>query len=300
MRREASLIPEIIERQIRENYKVNTHLKNHHGVATGAGDSMVVAEILQYVSRNRVVALDPYEVVQNPPSWNEGVVIGISVKGKTKEVINALKSLRERRGWTAVSMTAEGDSPLAKSSDYVIRISYKGGELPIGVGNFVSAVAAVAALYGIRTLEVRDVSSIHLPYIDLGRAKEVVLVGSGLGRLLAEFIALKLYEILCKPARTYSSEQFLHAPIYSLGEGTTAIFIGNDLRTRRAYEIVGNSGFNAIHLNTGMSSISDFLNTFRIAVLTLAHVADELMLTKPCFMQRKSILEESTPVIYGE
>jgi fructoselysine-6-P-deglycase FrlB-like protein len=260
----------------------------------------VVAEILQYISGNRIVAMDPYEVVYNPPSWDEGVIFGISIKGRTKEVVNALRSLRRRKGWVSIGVTAEENSPLAESSDYIIKVLYKGGELPVGVGNFVSAVAAVAVLYGIRKLEVADIGNDRFTRIDFSGANDIVLVGSGLGRILAEFIALKLHEVLCKPARIYASEQFLHAPIYSLNEETTAIFIGDDVRTQRAYEIVRNSGLRATHLSVKVSSLSDFINALRIALISLARNADELMLSKPCFMLREFLLKESTPEIYGE
>jgi fructoselysine-6-P-deglycase FrlB-like protein len=300
LRKETSLIPEIISRQMLEQYKVPAYLRNRHGVATGAGDSMVVAEILQYISGGKILAMDPYEVILNPPSWDEGVIVGISIKGRTREVINALRSLKGRRGWVALGITAEENSPLARSSDYVVKILYKGGEVPVGVGNFVSAVAAVSAIYGIHTSGMPDVSNDRLTHIDFNRAKDVVLVGSGLGRILAEFIALKLYEVLCKPARTYASEQFLHAPIYTLDEETNAIFIGDDARTRRAYEIVRNSGLKVTHLSVKISSLSDFINVLKIAMISLAHNADELMLSKPCFMLREPLLKESTPEIYGE
>ncbi|MCD6323680.1 MAG: SIS domain-containing protein [Desulfurococcales archaeon] len=267
------------------------------GYAFGAGDSFVVAQVMQLLTSHRIVAVDPYEVQVIPPETAD-VCVGISVKGRTKEVVKALNALKQL-GCLTVAVTHEPSSPVGVEPDAVLGIPYGGGKFPVGIGNFASAVAIVAAALG-HTINASAVTS------DEGVSHELkgflggdaVLVGTGWGRLAAEFLSLKLAEVFCTPARVYHSEQFLHAPIYALREGSSTIIIGDDRRSVNAYAVLKEAGVNAYHLKTPQS-LEGMLTAIASGVMAIGKLAIDEGRKEPCFMVRKGFLEASTPMIYG-
>lgn len=295
---EISLFSSIIDEQLKSTPPY-LRGKEIFGFATGSGDSFVAAEVLELLTNYRFVAKDPYELRLNSPALKGGYIVGISVKGRTKEVIRAVKSLKER-GWLAIALTSDLTSPLAKSADEVIKLRYGGGEIPVGVGNFVSSVTAAAALSGVNVSKILIRSQIHGSVEKVLRGNDLIFVGDSPGYLAGEFISLKLSEIFCKPSRVIKIEQFLHAPIYSLQPSSTILFLGNDAKVLEAYKNLKELYSNVAYLKANSKEpFSSFLSYIYTLLQELAREACVRNLGEPCFMTRKFLLERTTPIIYG-
>ena len=295
---EISLFSSIITEQLRST---PPYLRGRkvYGFVTGSGDSFVAAKMLELLTNYRLVAKDPYELRLNLPALKGGYIVGISVKGRTKEVIRAVKSLKER-GWLSIALTSDLTSPLAKSVDEVIKLHYGGGELPIGVGNFVSSVTAVAALSGVNVSGTLIKAKTRGSVREVLEGNDLVLIGDPPGYLAGEFISLKLSEIFCRPSRVLKIEQFLHAPIYSLQPSSTILFLGNDVKVSETYKILKELNNDVAHLGTSSKDpFSSFLSYIYTVLQELAREAGTRNISKPCFMTRKFLLERTTPVIYG-
>ncbi len=301
--KEISRIPEIIKKHLvaKATYVLD---RNALGVATGAGDSFVVAEAIQYLSNHRIIALDPFELRTNPPWMDRGTLVAISVKGRTVEVVKSAKYLKSR-GWRVIGVTANPKSLLGQVSDKVARILYAGGSVPVGVGNFVSALLATSTLigYDISNLNIDTImrfeSSHELAY-ELAESSDVLVIGDGITNVSADFICLKLYEVMCKPCRRFTVEQFLHAPIYSVNEKSLVIAYGNSSRIESAVDLLRDAGLKVHHFRTsGVDPLTEVISYVVSSINSLAIAAKSLGLREPCFMTRHALLRLSTPVIYS-
>jgi len=307
LRGEASELPKIVERQARllkESGVARASLADEHGLATGAGDSHAAAVYAQLVSRHNFMAADPYELTLAPPP-NGRYLIAISVKGRTREVVKSVTTLK-KFGWRALAVTAEPSSELARASDAVVRVSYGGGSMPVGVGNFASVLTV---LTWILSGEAAEAPSPSKPVKELaeaiagGAAAEVVTVGEGLGVVPAYFTCLKLYETLCMPCRSYSIEQFLHAPLYSLSKKTITVVFPDTagVKSRVLQSILENAGlrYAVVTPPSEGGPLALVLGESAQAVLAIAEASEARGFKVPCFEERRDLLEASTPVIYG-
>lgn len=300
---EISRIPEIIKKHLvaKATYVLD---QNALGIATGAGDSFVVAEAIQYLSNHRIIALDPFELRSNPPWIGKGTLIAISVKGRTVEVVKSAKYLKSR-GWRIIGVTANPKSLLGQVSDNVARILYAGGSVPVGVGNFVSALLASSTLigYDISNLSIDTImrfESSHELACGLAESSDVVVIGDGITNVSADFVCLKLYEIMCKPCRRFTVEQFLHSPIYSVDDKSLVIAYGNSARIENTVRVLRDAGLKVHHFRTSeVDPLTEIISYVVGSVNSLAIATESLSLREPCFMTRHTLLRLSTPVIYS-
>ncbi len=305
LRLELQRINDVVGRQVnylRLNVKGDLLSKLlEEGLVIGSGDSHAAALYTQLLSNHRFNLADPYELRLLPPP-GEGVLIAISVKGRTREVVNASKTLKSR-GWKVVAITSDTSSPLARVADAVVKVTYGGGELPVGICNFASVITALTWMFkGVKGIP----SKLRFMGYDgppLKEFREVVAVGEGLGAVSAYFTCLKLHEVICMPCRHYSIEQFMHADIYSLSsESLTLIFPGiSKGKSLVLSRVLSEAGLphHLIQVNAE-SELSVVLSGIYTAVTALINCAEDLGVEKPCFMTRNVLLKLSTPAIYGE
>ncbi len=278
-------------------------LRGERGLATGAGDSHAASVYAQLISNHEFMAADPYELRSAPPSERD-YLIAVSVKGRTREVIECVRHLKTA-GWRALAVTADPKSELADIADATLQVSYGGGALPVGVGNFASVITALT--WVLTDEDVSPPKELHEPKVELARylsgdgVNEVVAVGEGVGAVSAYFTCLKLYETLCMPCRSYSIEQFLHAPIYSLTKDSlTLIFTGRyGVKSRVLQSILEDAGLRheVISASEG-GALATVLDEVGQVILAIADTALMKGVLEPCFESRLNLLKASTPVIY--
>ena len=297
---ELSLIQKVVRNQLNFLEKLGRP-SLRGGLVTGAGDSHVASIFAQLVSRHSFLAVDPYELRLKTPSVSGGDLVAISVKGRTREVIEVAKALRGR-GWRVISVTADEGSPLARVSDIVIRLVYGGGALPVGIGNFAAVLATLSWLFEGGTQLPETCKVKHEDQTLLGYS-DVVTVGEGIGVVSAYFTCLKLHEVLCMPCRHYSIEQFLHAILYSLSPSSLVIIFPGKEREKsiQLSKILRLANIPRIYVNppTTDTHLSLVLSEITWGLSAIMNTVRRRELKEPCFMSRKDLLVLSTPMIYG-
>ncbi|RLE60240.1 MAG: hypothetical protein DRJ35_03810 [Thermoprotei archaeon] len=293
--KELQRIPHIVSRQYSETRKTDAKLTQ--GIAIGSGDSFAAANTLFYLTKGSFIPLDPLDALVSD-NISAKQLVALSVKGKTIKVVEATATFK-KKGVETIAVTAFDNSPLAKTTDKVVKLTYSGGELPIGVGNYTAMITALAALTR-HTIEgfhqaYRKALAHSLPESDL-----IVAVGEQEGYANAMFICLKLYETTCSPCRYYRLEQFLHAPIYSLPENT-AVIVFQSSRSTQPHDIVQvleQAGYQVISACFSEKPLPNLVGGTAYVARIAAFMAEKHGYTKPCFLAKRDILEPSTSMIY--
>lgn len=192
------------------------------------------------------------DYVQRPPASSlellrrnpRPVAIALSRSGETSETLSAVRAFRRRGGSTIIAMTCRPESALACEADTVIDLG-EADELAVPQTRSVSALwlsllllAGVCDGQDLRTqvmdvAQATDAAADHLwsTLSDLAADGDgQVLLGSGLGYVLAREAALKMVEMGRVPAWAYRTLEYRHGPLEALAPGTTLVgAFGDDL-----------------------------------------------------------------------
>ncbi|HEY3333586.1 MAG TPA: SIS domain-containing protein, partial [Candidatus Limnocylindrales bacterium] len=220
-------------------------------IVTGCGTSehaaMGVAAILRDAWRSAglagwgPVAAQAFELAQEPPS--DGLVIGISHEGGTAATIAALEAARGRGARTAL-ITGSAGSPAAALADIVlatVELDRSWCHTVGYVSPLVAATAAAALLAGegpqpgsiadrvkagIDAAWTTDARGVR-PASSIGRAiadaTDLLVVGSGVDRVTARELVLKVEEAAWVPSAMRDLETFLHGHLPATGASTALV-----------------------------------------------------------------------------
>jgi len=236
-------------------------------VITGCGTSehgaMTAAAILREGWRGAAfagwgpVSIQAFELAQEAPS--RGLVIGISHEGGTAATIAALEAARSRGARTAL-ITASAGAPASAAADIVIATRELDRSWCHTVG-YVSPIVAATAVTGMlaggtpnpdrpgRRLA-SGIEAAHAIAPDGSRpdarigaaiaaAQHLLVVGSGVDRVTARELTLKVEEAAYVPSAMRDLETFLHGHLPATGPGTALVLVllergGLEARTARA------------------------------------------------------------------
>ncbi len=198
-----------------------------------------------------------FELALDPPGG--GLVIGISHEGGTTATIAALRAARAGGARTAL-ITASAGAPAAAAADIVLATVEMDRSWCHTVG-YVSPLAAATITTGIlaggtpnpdrlRDRTAQGIEAAHRADPDGTRpderigsavagASHLLVVGSGVDRVTARELALKVEEAAYVPSAMRDLETFLHGHLPATGPGTSLVLVllergGHDARTRRA------------------------------------------------------------------
>jgi glucosamine--fructose-6-phosphate aminotransferase (isomerizing) len=196
------------------------------------------------------IAIQAFELQLDPPP--SGLVIGISHEGGTAATIGALKAARARGASTAV-ITASAGSPAAGAAAVVVATLEMDASWCHTVGYvspLVAACVAADALTGRETsgdeLHRRLADGIEAawapsprgqPALEAGAAvagrSHLLVVASGVDRVTARELVLKVEEAAWVPSAMRDLETFLHGHLPSTGADTALVLV---LTEREALE----------------------------------------------------------------
>jgi glucosamine--fructose-6-phosphate aminotransferase (isomerizing) len=236
-------------------------------IVTGCGTSehaaMATAAILRDgwraagLAGRGPTAAQAFELAQDPPS--SGLVVGISHEGGTAATIAALEAARARGARTAL-ITASAGSPAARAADIVLATLELDRSWCHTVG-YVSPIAAATATAGmlaggtpnpdrLRDRITHGVDAAHAAGPDGSRpderiggaiaaARHLLVVASGVDRVTARELALKVEEAAYVPSAMRDLETFLHGHLPATGNGTALVLVllergGLEARAARA------------------------------------------------------------------
>jgi glucosamine--fructose-6-phosphate aminotransferase (isomerizing) len=188
-----------------------------------------------------------YTLYESPPRLDGALVVGISQSGQSPDIVSVLQDAR-RQGRPTIAITNDAGSPLAQAADHVIEL-HAGPERSVAATKTytaeLTAIAALAAAWSgapERLAELR-----RLPVAleatlagcagvaeDAARYRGVEalsVVGRGYNYATAFEVALKVKELTYMMAIPYSSADFRHGPIATVGSGSPVVLIMPSGRT---------------------------------------------------------------------
>jgi glutamine---fructose-6-phosphate transaminase (isomerizing) len=210
----------------------------------GMGSSRFAA--LDAACRLREARRDAYAEVASASTFSPGgrdtLVIAISASGSTPEVLSAVE--RHRGTSFVLGLTAAADSPLARHADALVPLVGERAEAAgIASLTYRATVAALVALTGVGEpdddLAALDASVIALQELVASRhawladaadvlegARDVHVLGDGMGLGTLEQAALMLREGPRLPAMPFDTGDWLHVGLYTLFPGDPVLLYG--------------------------------------------------------------------------
>jgi fructoselysine-6-P-deglycase FrlB-like protein len=272
----------------------------------GSGDSYVATLATQYFSGSYSPCYHPIDIIKNPLLVKGRNLFIVSVSGNTKANILAAKIARNYTVNTTTALTARPSSRLAKACDQTIELKYRSsGIVTAGTISFTVSMLECLSLVT-KLLLPPDIAALYAQAEKQAeqiickmdkKSDSYIILGNGLLYPIAMYAALKFNEVLGARAFAYPSEEFCHAPVFSIRHNDQAIVMGDDsnnLNTRLNQE-----GFPSVHIsfkNTGIELL--LRSTFFIQLLVLK-LAQKKGLTSCYFLKNKKLLRLSSDFIYG-
>lgn len=213
--------------------------------ARGTSDNAgIYAKYIFGIKNQLAVALacpSIFSIYGKAPNLGHSLVLGISQSGQSPDIVSVL-SAGKRLGIPTLSITNDADSPLAKSSDYLIDIM-AGQENAIAAtktytGELMAIAMLSAALASDEDMfeEIKQIPSMVRQVLSQETLVEKAVnrffymthcsvIGRGYNRSTAFEWALKLKELVYIIAEPYSSADFLHGPVAILHQGFPVLAI---------------------------------------------------------------------------
>jgi glucosamine--fructose-6-phosphate aminotransferase (isomerizing) len=182
-----------------------------------------------------------YTLYQSEIRLGGALVIGISQSGQSPDIIAVLEAARAQQRPT-IAITNDGVSPLAQAADHIIEL-HAGIEQSIAATKtYTAELAVIAALAAAwsgdpqRREELRHLPTALEETLALGASiagesaryrdtDAITVIGRGFNYCTAFEVALKLKELTYIMATAYSSADFRHGPIATVGAGSPVLLI---------------------------------------------------------------------------
>ena len=230
-----------------------------------------------------------YTLYESPPTLAGALVVGISQSGQSPDIVAVLAEA-QRQGRPTIAITNDGASPLARAADSVIEL-HAGPERSVAATKTYTAeltvIALLAAAWSVDPARLAEVQRLPVALEatvaacagiaqDAMRYRDVEalsVVGRGYNYATAFELALKLKELTYTMAIPYSSADFRHGPIATVGAGAPVVLILPSGRTLSdMVELVGELRRRDAHLLV-ISDVAD--------ALALAHTPLPIAVTVP-------------------
>jgi glucosamine--fructose-6-phosphate aminotransferase (isomerizing) len=172
-------------------------------------------------------------VYQSRLKMNGALYVAISQSGKSPDIVNHATTAREQ-GARIVAMVNETDSQLAEIADWVVMLSAGKEKSVAATKSYIASIASLAQLVAAmaRNAELQDAVD-RMPDImqraweldwgmlgdALRSARNMFVVGRGVGFALSLEAALKLKETCALHAEAYSAAEVRHGPMAIVGDG---------------------------------------------------------------------------------
>lgn len=186
----------------------------------GAGDSYAASLCASFLAGPRVLALDPYSLLESI-DWARGrTVYIISVSGETRSNIELARALKGVAKETT-AITCNPASRLAASVDHVIGLPFRPRGKSPGIASFTLSLAAALKVCGLDPeCDFEDILSHSVSIsrlIQIARRQSVTHF-AGNNELYAASVygVAKIYELLGWRAQASLLEEFSHMPLFSL------------------------------------------------------------------------------------
>ena len=176
-----------------------------------------------------------FTIYDAPPQLNRALVIGISQSGQSPDIVSVIDTANDQ-GRPTISITNNANSPLAKSSDYVIDLEAGEERAVAATKTYTASLTAIAMfscfmngdknnLEQLKRIPDHAHKILALTIEDINRVnryrfmEHCVVLGRGYNYSTAFEISLKIKELTRVIAVPYSSADFKHGPIATVNKG---------------------------------------------------------------------------------
>jgi fructoselysine-6-P-deglycase FrlB-like protein len=272
----------------------------------GSGDSYVAALAAQYFSGSRSVCCYPIDIIKNPLLAKGRNLFIVSISGDTKANILAAKIARKHNTVnTTTALTARPSSRLAKACDQTIWLRYRStGIIAAGTISFTVSMIECISLV-IKLLLPSNIGKIYNQAEKQARqvihkinskSGSYIILGNGQLYPIAKYGALKFNEVFGVRAVAYPSEEFCHAPLFSIKENDQVIVMGDD--GNKLSKRLNQEGFSSVHIGFKSTGIELLLRSTFFMQLLVLKLAQKYGLTSCYFLKNKKLLRMSSDFIY--
>lgn len=225
-------------------------------VTIARGSSDHAATFARYLIETRAgvltssAGLSVSSVYDASPNLDGALVLAISQSGKSPDLLAAVKAAKAAGGY-AVALVNVIDSPLAELADAVIPL-HAGPELSVAATkSYIAALAAVTQLIAAWTRDAALTAALsELPkalaeawtldwspaVARLTPARNLYVLGRGVGFGVALEAALKFKETCGLHAEAFSAAEVLHGPMALVTEGFPVLMFAQDDESRESVD----------------------------------------------------------------
>ncbi|HKU49850.1 MAG TPA: SIS domain-containing protein [Nitrososphaera sp.] len=298
-----------IRYQLEELPQLSPYRTNRKCLFVGSGDSYAASLAVQYASQFGSLCCHPLDFLTNPAFAYGRTVYIVSVSGRTKNNILAARAAKASSLRT-VALTAASDSPLAKSCDEVLQLNFKSsGTKTAGTISFTSSLIACLSLAVKKAKVPKNLETMfgraEKQAADLARktnaGKSSFLLGNGILFPIAMYGALKLNEVVGAKAFAYPTDEFCHAPMFSIGKkDSTVVILAQSMEDKRLAKRLVNEGYDCTSVPiSDLGSVDALLHSTFFVQLFALYRARGIALEKCHFLKDRRMLRVSSDFIYG-
>jgi glutamine---fructose-6-phosphate transaminase (isomerizing) len=293
-----------------QGFRLRGSTRVKSGLFVGSGDSYTCALLIEYISKHKMLAFHPSNILRCPRMVSDHEVIFISASGRTHSNIEAAKIARKAAIKT-IAVTVKPKSALEEVCCETYNLDYL-RPLDTGILGFTATVITCMSLIGINNKTnilgniIREAQQqVDLCAMDLPtNFKSIIFLGDNTAYPVACYGALKMNELFGFMSFGYLLDDYYHSPIFSLKK-RDCIFIVDHDRAKHSASANFHSKLKKTHSNSyhfqshvGESIFERILfSIFVIQILSLT-IAEKLGIEKPYYLARKKTLELSSSLIY--
>lgn len=223
-------------------------------IVLGCGDSLVAAKLAETLVPEKLLAIDPYELLLTGKVNSRRNYVVVSVSGRTRMNLKAADVIKKSRA-RLIAVTANPESKLGQVSREVLRLPYDATSRLPGTLGYTLSVVALLSLFGVRVrLEESAARWERLAKQMSLVAKRTekagfVFVGAGPAYATALYAQAKIFEAIGTKALAQETEEFCHTHLFCLEKSgeTSVIFLKSpsDSKIRKVYSLLSDHGYDA-------------------------------------------------------
>lgn len=283
------------------------------GLFVGSGDSYTCALLMEYLSKHKMLACHPSDVIHCPQMLSNHEIFFISASGRTRSNIEAA-SIARKFGIKTTAITVHSKSALGKicRNRLILDRLLELQSSSTGILEFTATLIICMALIGINvnlkilaTIMSDARAQVNSYDVELStRSNTILFLGDGISYPLASYGALKMQELFGFRSFGYLLDDYYHSPIFSLRR-PDRVFLLDPEKAKNSMSANFYDKLRKFHPRSyyfqprvGQSLFEQTLfSIFVIQILSLT-IAEKLKIDEPYYLSNKKILELSSNLIY--
>lgn len=278
-------------------------------IALGCGDSLIAGKLVESLLAEKLLAIDPYELLLARKIDPRRSYVIVSISGRTRMNIKAANIIKKSHARLIV-VTANPESELAKISPEVLSLPYTAKWRVPGTLSYVLSVVALFSLFG-QQVSLAESSAKWEPFSKHAataarktrKSKSLFFVGAGQSYATSLYAQAKVFESIGAKAHAQETEEFCHTHLFCLEKSreTSVIFLKSrgDSKIRTVYSLLVDHGYNAqmIESRSRMNEEAALELTLQVQYL-IYHVMRLLGRSNFAFLEDQERLGISNKLIY--